>query len=99
MESRRLAEIPRGFEDESQNPERKQLRDHIEYLAASSLRGLTQPERTVIEFKFGIGGRRVETQAEIGIRMGVSRERVGQIERFALKKLKRIITQAEGHGL
>lgn len=42
-------------------------------------------EREVLEARFGLSGRREESLAEIGSRLGVCRERVRQIERRALE--------------
>ena len=50
----------------------------------SLLRALPERERSVIEWRFGLGGRRPHTLAEIGERLQVSRERVRQIEKHAL---------------
>jgi RNA polymerase sigma factor (sigma-70 family) len=49
---------------------------------------LADRERRVIEWRFGLGGRRLHTLAEIGEKLQVSRERVRQIEREALARLR-----------
>ncbi len=48
---------------------------------------LPERERSVIEWRFGLGGATPHTLAEIGQKLGVSRERVRQIEREALAQL------------
>jgi RNA polymerase primary sigma factor len=58
----------------------------------SSLRALLQTlssvERTVIERRFGLGGEAPMTLEAIGQAMGISRERVRQIEAAGLRKLR-----------
>lgn len=49
---------------------------------------LTPREEQVVKMRFGIAGTTEHTLQEIGNIMGVSRERIRQIEQLALKKLK-----------
>ncbi|KAL8162598.1 hypothetical protein V2J09_014087 [Rumex salicifolius] len=48
---------------------------------------LTQREKQVIKWRFGMGDGRTKTLQEIGELMGVSRERIRQIESSAFRKL------------
>jgi len=48
-------------------------------------------EAEIIKRRFGIAGKDIETLEKIGLRLGVTRERVRQIEVKALVKLKKII--------
>jgi RNA polymerase sigma factor (sigma-70 family) len=52
---------------------------------------LPESERLVITHRFGFGDRPSLTLADIGKRLGVSRERVRQIEKQALQRLRRLI--------
>jgi RNA polymerase primary sigma factor len=48
---------------------------------------LTPRERKVVRFRFGLEGARPLTLQEVGRTLGVTRERVRQIEQEALRKL------------
>lgn len=48
---------------------------------------LSMKERQVIEYRFGINGRRPMSLKEIGDRMNLTKERIRQIEKAALKKI------------
>lgn len=52
------------------------------------LNTLTDREQLIIKNRFGIGMNRAKTLDEIGKELGISRERVRQIEATALKKLR-----------
>ena len=49
---------------------------------------LSEREQTVIGMRFGLAGEGIKTLAEVGRRLGVSLERVRQIQRAALEKLR-----------
>jgi RNA polymerase primary sigma factor len=53
-----------------------------------SLATLTDRERLVLGLRFGIAGGREHTLQEVGDRLGVTRERVRQIEKCALERLR-----------
>ncbi len=55
---------------------------------ASVLEDLPDPERNVVTLRFGLGGEEPMTLESIGRRMGVTRERVRQIEAAALRRLR-----------
>jgi RNA polymerase primary sigma factor len=54
-----------------------------------ALRELPDRERLVLEHRYGLGDRPPETLAEVARRIGVTRERVRQIEKQALERLAR----------
>jgi len=68
----------------------------IEMETPQLLEGLPDRERRVIEWRFGLGGLQERTLQEIGDELGLSRERVRQIERGALDRLRAV---AEERGL
>jgi RNA polymerase primary sigma factor len=57
----------------------------------SWLKALSPTERRVISYRFGLGGQEAMTLDGIGKILGVTRERVRQIENKSLLKLRRII--------
>ena len=61
----------------------------VRSLVADALDALTERERTVIVCRFGLGGCCESTLDEIGRMLNVTRERVRQIEKGAIRKLKR----------
>lgn len=55
---------------------------------SAALDSLTPRERRVLTLRFGLGGRRPHTLLEVGREFGLTRERIRQIERNALRKLR-----------
>ena len=56
---------------------------------------MTERERKILDMRFGISDGNAHTLAEIAKEMGVSRERIRQVEAATLKKLRRLIKQQE----
>lgn len=54
---------------------------------------LNEKQRQVVEQRFGLNGDDAATLEEVGARMGVTRERVRQIQVEALRKLRKIMEQ------
>lgn len=59
---------------------------------------LSEKQQLVIERRFGVGNSEEATLEEIGLEMGLTRERVRQIQMSAIKHLREII-EREGHSL
>ena len=53
------------------------------------LGSLTEREQQVIRLRYGLGEERPQTLEEIGSMLGVTRERVRQIEARAMEKLRK----------
>lgn len=70
-------------------PERDSERSRIE----AALSELTEREATVLRMRHGLGDDTERTLAEIGASIGVTRERVRQIEAMALAKLRDVMAR------
>jgi RNA polymerase primary sigma factor len=68
------------FEIASDNLQREEVR--------KALAGLPRREREVLELRYGLDGHEPLTLEEVGQALGVTRERIRQIENNTLKKLK-----------
>lgn len=68
------------------------IEKNTQALLGSHLDRLPARQRQVILLHFGIGGRRPATLAEIGRRIGVSRERVRQLEKQGLLRLRSLMS-------
>jgi RNA polymerase primary sigma factor len=73
---------------EVENPENEVSAGLLREEIAEALESLAPRERLVVDLRFGITKPRQYTLAEVGSQLGISRERVRQIERTALKKLR-----------
>ena len=73
---------PRDETDDG--PERGKLRHEVEIVLAT----LSQREQDVIRLRFGLDDGRQRTLDEVGQEFGLSRERVRQIEKMTLHKLR-----------
>ena len=72
------------------------IRSSFERRIQDMVSGLDEKEREVIRMRFGLDGDEPKTLQEIGESMGLSRERIRQIESRAKEKLRR---SREAHGL
>jgi RNA polymerase primary sigma factor len=73
------------------DPEDHLIRREGRELLRLALLQLTDQERTVLINRFGLGGGPAFPLSEIGRRLGVSRERIRQIEEQGKKRLRRIL--------
>jgi RNA polymerase primary sigma factor len=71
------------------SPEAPLLAEDTLRRVKTALESLNERERLVLELRFGIANAREHTLQEIADRLGVTRERVRQIEKQALQRLQR----------
>ena len=74
--------------DEDQDPQRRFMVTAMEEEIKKSLDRLTDREATVLRLRYGIGTSHDHTLEEVGRSMGLTRERVRQIESAAIRKLR-----------
>jgi RNA polymerase primary sigma factor len=83
-------------QDSVPSAEVEMIRSSFERRIQGMVSGLDEKEREVIRMRFGLDGEEPKTLQEIGEAMGLSRERIRQIESRAKEKLRR---SREAHGL
>jgi RNA polymerase primary sigma factor len=69
----------------------KDLRDEVGDL----LDVLDDRERKIINCRFGLDGQKTKTLEEVGVKFGVTRERIRQLQNIALRKLRRALSKKE----
>lgn len=76
------------------DPEKMLQREDLQALITQWLGELNDKQREVVERRFGLSGREISTLEEVGADIGVTRERVRQIQVEALKRLRTILEKA-----
>lgn len=56
---------------------------------------LDDRERKIINSRFGLDGQKTKTLEEVGVKFGVTRERIRQLQNIALRKLRRALSKKE----
>ena len=77
----------------SSSPEDDMIHRESSSLVGEAMAHLTEQERVVVAFRFGLAGGPPLTLKEIGEKMGISRERVRQIECQAKARLRKLFTK------
>jgi len=91
-----LTEFGESVEDEEARTPFELLRDKdLHGEVDGLLQGLNNREKKIISQRFGFDGGARKTLEEIGKKLGVSRERIRQLENIALSKLRRALSQKE----
>jgi RNA polymerase primary sigma factor len=80
-------------DDVTVSPEEDLIKREANSLVSEAMRQLTDQEKTVIAYRFGIAGGTTLTLKEIGEIMNISRERVRQIECQAKSRLRKIFSR------
>lgn len=78
-------------DDNQPDPAAVLLLEEVQACLHDWLAQLNDKQRQVVEQRFGLNGDEVATLEEVGERIGVTRERVRQIQVEALKKLRKIL--------
>ena len=82
-------ELGELLEDTGASPEDYATHSSLQFDLEKIMSDLTQQQQDVIALRFGLGNGKPLTLAKIGERLNISRERVRQIEREALAKLRK----------
>lgn len=82
-------------EEVGQDVEENLFEKECKSLLGHGLASLGEKERTVLGLRYGIDGKTPQTLKEIGEVLGVTRERVRQIEREAMERLRLIMGHKE----
>lgn len=78
-------------EDAGALMDNRQLLEEME----AHLKELPERERLILEHRYGLGGREPESLEEVGARLGITRERVRQLQTAALEKLHGLMVGEE----
>ncbi len=82
-------------DEESDNPfETLRDKDLLEEID-EVLELLDHRERAIIDMRFGLDGQDPKTLEEIGVNLGVTRERIRQLQNAALSRLRRALRRRE----
>ena len=81
-------------DERTPDPEKVLQREDLQTLIEVWLNELNDKQREVVERRFGLSGREISTLEEVGEDIGVTRERVRQIQVEALKRLRVILEKA-----
>lgn len=84
------------IQDETMTPPDAGIEEMMDRERVNNLMDLiTSREREILDMRFGLKNNRAHTLAEVARKLGVSRERVRQIEDVALKKLRKFVHDQE----
>jgi RNA polymerase primary sigma factor len=92
-DSNNFAEI---VQDENAATPYQKLEDKtVTKMLQEMVKSLETREATILRYRFGLDGGSEKTLEEVGVRFGVTRERVRQIQNIALTKLRKMIQKLE----
>ncbi len=63
------------------------------------MESINEREQKILDLRFGLSDGSSHTLAEVSKKLGVSRERIRQIEERALKKLKKFMSEQDKEAL
>ena len=76
------------IEDPSNGPEDEVVGESLKSEVRALLLTLNDKERTILNMRYGLDGNKPMSLKEIGLKFGLTKERIRQIEKRALEKLK-----------
>jgi RNA polymerase primary sigma factor len=83
-------------EDERAENPYEELEDKtVTGMLQDMVKHLDNREATILRYRFGLDGGNEKTLEEVGVKFGVTRERVRQIQNLALRKLRKMIEKLE----
>ena len=85
-------------DEQTQDPEKVLHREDLQLQIEAWLGELNAKQREVVERRFGLNSRETSTLEEVGADIGVTRERVRQIQVEALRRL-RILLEKAGYSI
>jgi RNA polymerase nonessential primary-like sigma factor len=85
-------------DEQTQDPEKVLHREDLQSQIEIWLSDLNEKQREVVERRFGLNGREISTLEEVGADIGVTRERVRQIQVEALRRL-RVLLEKAGYSI
>jgi len=85
-------------DERTPDPERILQDEDLHSLVQAWLNELNDKQREVVERRFGLNNREISTLEEVGADIGVTRERVRQIQVEALKRL-RVMLEKNGYSI
>lgn len=97
-ESKDSTMLDRMVDERAVSPEAGLIQDEHTRLLKQALRQLTAQQRLIIVRRYGLAGGPSRTLGEIGARLGLSRERVRQIEKAATTRLRKAIAKGPARG-
>jgi RNA polymerase primary sigma factor len=74
-------------DEDAEDPAERLAREELRTTLAGALGELPERERQILSWRFGIGGFEPQSYAAIGVRLGLSRERVRQLAERGLRQL------------
>ncbi len=85
-------------DEQTQDPEKILHREDLQSQIEIWLSELNEKQREVVERRFGLNAREISTLEEVGADIGVTRERVRQIQVEALRRL-RVLLEKAGYSI